>query len=457
MMQFSRARRALAVAPLVALSLASCSGGSGGAPVPVASTGAVTKAAAASKIQHVIVVILENRSFDNVFHFYDHKKADVADFGFDHTGKMVTLAPESFTETSDAGHDHTDFVTTFANGANNGWDLNSQKAGAPDYQYGYLPQSEIQPYLDIANQFGISDRFFHGITAPTFPSHVEIGASTTFGVFGNPSVGIPWGCDAAAGTTTVSLDPAGKEIPGPFPCFTGQSIYDLLDRKNITWRYYDEPEGKSITGNLVIPAAFRPLRFGLDWNTHIDSSDANINTALTAGTLPQVSYVIPNETATDHAGTPSVGPTYVANLVNVFGTSQYFNNTLMIVTWDDWGGWFDHVVPKQRPDGSQLSYRKPVLFIGGYVKHAPDGTGYVSHVETEDASINKSLEEWFGLDSLGAHDVFANTFDDVLDFTQTPRTFTAINPAITYSPTSAGASTVPVPIKILGKLGQFKD
>ncbi len=448
--------RRLVTLTLVAALLAGCGGGSSaGSSVPVAATatGTVTKAAATSKIQHIIVVILENRSFDNLFHFLDHSRADVGDFGFDHLGNKVMLKPESFTETSDYSHDYTDFVTEFNGGANNGWDLNSQKTGDPLYQYSYLPQSEVQPYLDITSEFATSDRFFHGITAPTFPSHVEIGASTTFGVFGNPSVGIPWGCDAAAGTTTVSLDPTGKPIPGPFPCFTGQSIYDLLDRKGVTWRYYSEPEGKSISGNLVIPAAFRSTRFGSDWNKNIAADDKEINAALTSGTgLPQVSYVIPDSSSTDHPGFTSLGPTYVANLVNNLGASSYYNNTLMIVTWDDWGGCFDHVVPKKRPDGSQLSYRKPVLLVGGYVKH-----NYISHVETEDASINKTIEEVFNLGSLGAHDVFAAPFDDALDFTQTPPAFKPINPAFVYSPTTPGASIVPVPITKLGKLGPFKS
>ena len=432
-------------------SLVACAGGDAASPLVTKTPGNVAfgKSAAAdrSAIKHVIVVILENRSFDNVFHFYDHAKADVGDTGLDKAGNVVTLQPRSFTEQADAGHGHGDFVKQFDGGRNDGW-VGTSSDKRPYYMYGYLPKSEIQPYLNIANQFAIGDRFFHGVTAPTFPSHVEIGASTTFGVIGNPSVQIPWGCDAQAGTITSTLSPSGMEVPGPFPCFTGLSIFDLLDRKGITWRYYAEPEGASAVGNNVIPAMFRSTRYGNDWNTKIASSDKEIDTALTAGTLPQVSYVIPDETATDHAGTPSVGPTYVANLVNVLGTSQYFANTLMIVTWDDWGGWYDHVAPKQL-DATSLSYRKPILFIGGFVK-----PGYVSHVETEDSSINKYLEQQFGLDSLGAHDVRATGFDDVLDFTTSPRPFTAIDPTMTYSPTSANPNFRVRASALLGKVGR---
>ena len=437
------------LALLVALALAACAGGSASAPPGfAAAVPTVNKSAAdRSAIAHVIVVVLENRSFDNVFHFYDHAKADIGDTGLDSKNNVVTLQPRSFTEQADAGHGHGDFVKQFNGGLNNGW-VGTSSDARPYYMYGYLPKTEIQPYLDIASEFAISDRFFHGVQAPTFPSHVEIGASTTFGVIGNPSVQIPWGCDAAAGTITSKLGPGGVEVPGPFPCFDGLSIFDLLDRKGVTWRYYAEPEGLSAVGNNVIPAMFRSTRYGSDYTAKVAKSDKEINAALTAGTLPQVSYVIPDETSTDHAGTPSLGPTYVANLVNALGASSYYNNTLMIVTWDDWGGWYDHVTPKQL-DATSLSYRKPVLFIGGYVKR-----GFVSHVETEDSSINKYLEQQFGLDSLGQHDVRAASFDDVLDFSQPPHPFVPINPAIVYAPTSLNPNFRVRSSALLGKVGR---
>lgn len=451
---------ARSVAPLFATAaLASCSGGGGGnaaglsvVPLPAASGAPLGTRSAVDRsvIEHVIVVILENRSFDNLMYFYNAGKttnlADTATTGLDHTGKTITLQPRSFTETSDAGHSHQDFITTFDGGKNDGWDLNSQNATKPDYQYGYLPQSEIQPYLDISHEFAIGDRFFHGVQAPTFPSHIEIGAGTTHGVVDNPSASIPWGCDAAAGTTTGLITPTGGvDEKGPFPCFDFLSIYDLLDRKGVSWKYYSEPEGQSISGNLVIPAAFRSIRYGLDWNTKIAPTDTQIDADITAGTLPSVSYVIPDSSSTDHAGTPSQGPMYVENLTNILGNSSLYKNTLMIVTWDDWGGWFDHVAPKIL-DATSLSYRKPIIFISPWVKH-----DYVTHVETEDASINKYLEQQFGLDSLGAHDVRANSFDDVFDFTQTPPAFRSITSIEVASPTSANPNFAVRPAMILGR------
>lgn len=410
---------------LAALTLTACSSSSHSVPTvsAVRSAGGtvVSQSLLQSKIKHVIVVILENRSFDNMMQFYDHSKADIASISGtarDQNGNPVTLRPETLTASmTGTGHSHPDFISDYNNGRNNGW---------PSFAYAYAPQVEVQPYLDIANGGAISDRFFHGVTAPTFPSHLEIGGAETYGVIDNPSTNT-WGCDSPPGTTVKTFNPAipGEENPtGPFPCFEELSIFDLLDRAQpapVTWRYYDEPQGYSAVGNLNIAGYFRHIRNGPDWNTNIAKSDAEFLPAVSAGTLPQVSFLIPNESSTDGAGTPSLGPTYIKNVVNAFGASRYYNDSLMIVTWDDWGGWYDHVVPPTRADGSHLSWRKPIIFVGGYVKH-----GYVSHVQTEDASIAKTIETIFNLGTLGAHDVQTSDFSDVLDIAQTPPPFAPI-------------------------------
>jgi phospholipase C len=404
-------------------------------------------------IKNVIVVIFENRSFDNMFQFLDHSQANIANIsGTAYSyGTPVTLQSQTLAaSTYDVGHSHSDFLRdydqTSTGPKNDGWPTGTDTA------YAYVPKSEVQPDLDIANEFAISDNFFHGITAPTFPSHVEIGGASTYGVIDNPSDEV-WGCDASPGTTTGLFDPnmPNQEDPtgGPFPCFDELSIFDLLDRGGISWFSYDEPQGVTPTGNENIPGFYRQIRYGPDWTTKIGTSDAEILTALVAGgatstlpgdtglgaggptTLPQVSFVIPDDASTDHAGTPSLGPMYLEALVNAFGESSYFNNTLMIITWDDWGGWYDHVTPPVRPNGTNLGFRKPIIFVGGLVKKGIVANGvqeaYVSHVQTEDASIAKTIEDIYHLGSLGQDDVGANDFNDVImPAGATPAPFTPI-------------------------------
>jgi len=423
---FARVRTSALAFVFATFALSACSGGGGGSvsqlpQVAATSAPARSQSLGESKIQHVIVVILENRSFDNMMQFYDHKKADIADIAgtaHDKAGNPVTLTPQTLTASMNGtGHSHDAFLADYDNGKNDGW---------TSYGFSYVPQTEVQPYLDIANEEAISDRFFHGVTGPTFPSHLEIGGAQTYGVIDNPSTNT-WGCDSPPGTFVKKFDPTmpGEETTtGPFPCFEELSIFDLLDRAKpapITWRYFDEPQGYSAVGNLNIAGYFRHIRSGPDWTNDIAKSDAEFLPALAAGTLPQVSFLIPNESSTDGAGTPSLGPTYIKSVVNAFGASPYYNNSLMLITWDDWGGMYDHVVPPTRPDGSHLSWRKPILFVGGYVKH-----GFVSHVQTEDASIDTTIERIFNLPTLGGHDVAANDFADVLDTTQTPPAFVPI-------------------------------
>ncbi len=193
---------------LALAALAACSGSSAGAPqlpghVSVGA-GVFTQSQTEiqAKLQHVIVVILENRSFDNIFQFYDHSKADIASINGtakDSNGKPVTLQPQTLTASmTGTGHSHSDFISDYDGGRNDGW---------PTFAYGYAPQVEIQPYLDIAHQSAISDRFFHGITGPTFPSHLEIGGASTYGVIDNPATNT-WGCDSPPGTEVKTFNPA---------------------------------------------------------------------------------------------------------------------------------------------------------------------------------------------------------------------------------------------------------
>jgi phospholipase C len=452
----SATRAKLAAFGALALALSTGCGSIMHSVLPKTAGGSSTTATTGSinpAIKHVIVVIFENRSFDNMFQFLDHSQANIANISGTAMsyGTPVTLSSQTLAaSTYDVGHSHSDFLRdydqTSSGPKNDGWPTGTDTA------YAYVPKGEVQPDLDIANQFAISDNFFHGITGPTFPSHVEIGGASTYGVIGNPSDEI-WGCDAAPGTVTDLFDPnvPGEVIDGggPFPCFDELSIFDLLDRGGISWYSYDEPQGVTPTGNENIPGFYRQIRYGPDWGTKIGASDAEILTALavpnTTGTLPgettlgsggptvlpQVSFVIPDDAATDHAGTPSLGPMYLEALVNAFGESSYFDNTLMIVTWDDWGGWYDHVTPPIRPNGTHLGFRKPIIFVGGLVKKGIVVGGvqeaYVSHVQTEDASIAKTIEDIFNLGTLGQDDLGANDFSDVImPAGSTPATFTPI-------------------------------
>jgi phospholipase C len=131
--------------------------------------------------------------------------------------------------------------------------------------------------------------------------------------------------------------------------------------------------------------------------------------------LAGVTWVTPSIADSDHAGSQSkTGPQWVANVVNAIGESQFWGSTAIFVTWDDWGGWYDHVVPPQL-DSMGLGFRVPLIVISPYAKAA-----YVSHVQHEFGSILHFTEDTFGLGQLSAEDARADALPDCFDFTQVP-------------------------------------
>jgi phospholipase C len=144
-------------------------------------------------------------------------------------------------------------------------------------------------------------------------------------------------------------------------------------------------------------------------------------TDVAGGNLANVVWVMPTARASDHANiTDGSGPDWVASIVNAIGQSKYWDNTVIFLTWDDWGGWYDHVSPPVY-NSYELGFRVPLVVISPYTKK-----GYVSHVQHEFGSILKFTEETFGLGSLGTTDVRADDLSDFFNFNRKPRAFKQI-------------------------------
>ena len=150
--------------------------------------------------------------------------------------------------------------------------------------------------------------------------------------------------------------------------------------------------------------------------------ETNFFADVSKGTLPAVSWVSPSDENSDHAGFGKAdkGPAWVASVVNAIGGSQYWNSTAVIVLWEDWGGWYDHVPPPQL-DYAGLGIRVPMIVISPYAK-----AGYVSHTQYEFGSVVKFVEDLWSMHRLGTSDVRAASMDDVFDFSAKPRKFVKI-------------------------------
>jgi phospholipase C len=373
----------------------------------------------AGQIQHVIVIMQENRSFDNLFHGYPG--ADSAQTGIS-DGVEIPMGPVSLADPNDLDHSHSSWWHDWNHGNMDGF--MRPDANLPNLAYSYVPRSDVEPYWTLAAQYTLGDRMFQSNTGPSFVAHQYMIAGQSGQSDDDPNSSM-WGCDAPAGTTAPTIGPDGTDLPGVYPCFDYQTMADLLDARGVTWRYY-APGSKD--GYFLLSAfqAIRHIRYGKDWKDKVISPQTQVLSDIKHGDLAQVTWVVPDLAHSDHPGSKSKeGPDWVASIVNTVGKSQFWGSTAIFIAWDDWGGWYDHVLPPS-VDKMGLGFRVPLIVVSPYAKH-----GYVSHQTYEASGFLTFIEKAFGLPSLGTRDATADAFADCFDFSQTPRAFVPIATHVT--------------------------
>jgi phospholipase C len=441
------------LAALVAL--AGCTNSTTTSPLPNQSEPPMT-----GKISHIVIMVQENRSFDNIFAGFpganttlegpckpapwckgSHKirlhsvtlqaglgPNEGTDIDHSHNGGARGPAPEGgFELECDANAAHVcqmDGFDLIRFGEEGGGEV------AKTYPYAYIDRTESKPYWNLAKQYTLADDMFFNETASSFIAH-QILLSGTVQINSHEWVtdqppNPPWGCDSTPGDNAPILYANGKEFsyPGIFPCFKWSTIADLLDAKEVPWNYYVDvlpnPYGDFSGGVWNGFRAISKIFHGPDWKKNISSPNTNIFSDLSSGKLANVSWVIPTLYDSDHpASGCNGGPWWVTKVVNAIGTSQYWDSTAIVLVWDDWGGWYDNVPPKYT-NPSTLGFRVPMIVISPWAK-----PGYIAHTQYDDGSILKFIEQTFDLGSLGTIDKTANSMEDVFDFTQTPNKFTA--------------------------------
>ena len=235
------------------------------------------------------------------------------------------------------------------------------------------------------------------------------------------------------------VDPSSKETSSQYPCYEHPTLTDLLDAKRLSWRYYAPSAGSIWTGPDAIQHMCQPQMqngqlacTGSAWNNVI-IPQTQVLTDIANNQLAAVTWVIPNGRASDHAvSNDGSGPAWVASIVNAIGQSSYWSNTAIIITWDDWGGWYDHVAPPQvlaNCDqwgcGYVYGFRVPLIVVSPYALAA-----HISHTPHDFGSILRFIEETFGLPSLGYADAHADNLSDCFNFNQTPLKFQTIPSAL---------------------------
>lgn len=365
-------------------------------------------------IKHVVVIMQENRTFDNFF--YGFPGSDWAMSGLNGATE-VPLTPIDLASSEVTNNSHPSFWKEWDNGKMDGF----AKTGTNPVTlpYSYVPQSQIQEYWTLAGEYTLGDRMFQSSTGPSFPAHQYMIAAQSGTADEDPDSTI-WGCDAPAGTTVYLVGPSGTDLPGVFPCFNYQTVADLLDNAGISWRYYTS-QPTNAGGESTAFEAINHIFYGSDWTSNIVYPQTQILKDVPNGQLAAVTWVIPDFNHSDHPGSAGEGPSWVTQVVNAIGKSQFWDSTAILITWDDWGGWYDHVLPPAAEDNMGPGFRVPLIVVSPYAKH-----GYVSHAGYETASLVTYIEKNFSLGNLGQRDATAGDLSDCFDYTQTPTAFQAV-------------------------------
>ena len=398
--------------------------------------GSASALAQPAAFTHIVVVVQENRTPDNLFGSNPtfEKGVDIATSGIDLTDQTIPLTATPLAGCYDLGHAHSDWVAMYDGGKMDGADRVQvgAKAGCktlvlPDPQFRFVDNStgQVQPYFDIATSFGFANRMFQTNQGPSFPAHQFIFAGTSAPtkyspLFASENMSTGYGYYSGAGcvappTQRVDvIDPSGNETTHPpiYPCFEHPTLTDQLDFAGLSWKYYTPAVGSIWTAptairHICVPGRDNGQRVctGTDWTSNVVLNPAQILTDVKGCQLPSVSWVIPSTQQSDHAGVNNgSGPQWVASIVNAIGTAAacsgetYWNDTAILITWDDWGGWYDHVPPfrigQENGWGTGYTYgfRVPLLVVSAYTP-----AGYVDQSNIDFGSLLRFIEINFNL------------------------------------------------------------
>ncbi len=455
----------------------------------VSSLAVIVAQAQISRFQHIIVVFQENRTPDNLFYalcanFPCSPTPSNTQYNIQTANWLDETSPTGVTQPTgvalanyySVGHGHVAWkkqcdLNTIVNPPQcrmDGAAFTSANRGAFAFVINTVntkyPNGVLTPYLTLATQYGWANFMFQTNQGPSFPAHQFIFGGTSAldasgdeaGTFlsGNPNG--PGGCYAQDGEHIQLIDSAGKEktltidyATGVSICMTRTTMADLLDGAQVGWKYYSlkgsgaDFGGFTWTAPNAIQAICEPDTkhmncTGSEWANHVDLNPPDIlsDLGMKGGTcnLQGVSWVIPKGSNSDHGG-GSGGPDWVGSIVNALGTSpclnpdgsSYWNTTAVVITWDDWGGFYDHVPPSILPSpegGYQMGFRVPLIFVSAYTP-----AGYIDNLNYDFGSVLRFIENNFGLGegALGFADSRATTdFSTFYNLANTPRPLTKI-------------------------------
>ncbi len=376
-------------------------------------------------IKHVIYIIKENRTFDNYFARFPG--AEGTDIGLTSDGTTVKLSVATDVMEPDLGHSFFDGVKAINGGRMDGFDL--VRNGKTLNGYSSFTREGIPNYWAYAAFFVLSDHTFSSMYGPTFPEHLYTVGAQAGRVTGNKlETNVPGGyCDdpgetvyrfirltnderkiVMAAEEQVDLATVGSYWERVRACFNFEVLPDQLNERGISWRYYAD-DGSWMNALLAI----KHIRYSKYWGKNVQPEE-NLLADITNERLKSVSWVVPGPGFNEHPGGPSVcmGENWTVQHINAIMQSKYWKNTAIFLTWDDFGGFYDHVAPPHY-DEMGLGPRVPMLIISPWTKE-----GFIDHTTYEFSSVLRFIETIFGLSCMTDRDCNSSTMFNAFDFEQ---------------------------------------
>jgi phospholipase C len=366
------------------------------------------------KIEHVVIVMQENRSFDEYFGTYPGADGIPPGTCLPDPVNGGCIAPYHDRADSNSGGPHASsaFVGDLDGGAMDGFVAEAERVrgctepGTPECEtdvMGFKTRADIPNYWAYARHFVLQDRMFEPNKSWSLPQHLFLvsgwSASCTL-----PSD--PFSCTNELDSPGFMDTNPNHPLLGPQPNFAWTDMTYLLHRAGVSWGYYIkrglQPDCAEGEMRCTDPPRQGPATPGI-WNPLPDFATVRENRqagniqdtaafrhAAAEGTLPAVSWVIPNQTVSEHPlAWVSIGQAYVTGLVNAVMRGPDWPSSAIFLTWDDWGGFYDHVVPPV-VDGNGYGFRVPGLVISPYARR-----GFIDHQLLSHDAYNKFIEDDF--------------------------------------------------------------
>jgi phospholipase C len=412
------------------------SGPTGGSTTPYANSN-TAPGQSGNPIKHVIFIVKENRSFDNYFGKYPG--ADGATTAKLYNGTTVPLTKAHNVVSHDLCHDFISGLKAEDGGKMDGFDKICYANLGSFTQYS---RDQLPAYWQYADKYVLADHYFTSMFGPTFPEHLYAVAAQDDKIVGNksrlggphsycddPQELVPRFMDGLSKSDVASILDAEMHINDDprntwriarywrsiQSCFDIKVLPDELHASGVSWKYYETPDHWMNALQAIRHIWFGPLR------KEVQSQD-NFLSDLKNGTLPTVSWLIPPEPYNEHPGGPSVcaGENWTVEQINALQSSQYWKDSVVVMQWDDFGGFYDHVAPP-RPDYMGMGPRTPALIISPWTRHGSNPLGgYVDHTTYEASSVLRLMELLNHVPAMTGRDANANPLLGAMDYNQKP-------------------------------------